>query len=52
MFIFYINSTLFLTDDLIKEIKNDIIIAEQRLEEPIVNKLKYNDFLMINKTND
>ncbi|XP_020291795.1 riboflavin kinase [Pseudomyrmex gracilis] len=39
-------------DGLIKEIKNDIIIAEQRLEEPIVNKLKHNDFLMINKTND
>ncbi|XP_018337145.1 PREDICTED: riboflavin kinase [Trachymyrmex septentrionalis] len=36
-------------DELITEIKNDIVIAERQLEEPVVNKLKNDDFLMINK---
>lgn len=40
-----------LSEELIKEIKNDIAIAEQKLEEPVVNKLKNDDFLT-NKTND
>jgi len=38
-------------DELIKEIKNDIAIAERQLEEPVVNKLKNDDFLMTIKTN-
>ncbi|XP_032681930.1 riboflavin kinase [Odontomachus brunneus] len=33
-------------EELIKEIKNDIAIAEKRLEEPVVNKLKNHDFLI------
>ncbi|EGI68145.1 Riboflavin kinase [Acromyrmex echinatior] len=37
-------------DELVTEIKNDIAIAERQLEEPVVNKLKNDDFLMINKT--
>jgi len=41
-----------LSEELVKEIKNDIAIAEQKLEEPIVNKLKNDDFLIINKAND
>lgn len=36
-------------DELIIEIKNDIAIAERQLEEPVVNKLKNDDFLTINK---
>ncbi|XP_011166636.1 riboflavin kinase [Solenopsis invicta] len=36
-------------DELVTEIKNDIAIAERQLEEPVVNKLKNDDFL-INKT--
>ncbi|XP_070156101.1 riboflavin kinase [Polyergus mexicanus] len=39
-------------EELIKEIKNDIAIAEQRLEEPVVNKLKNDNFLITNITND
>ncbi|XP_070156102.1 riboflavin kinase-like [Polyergus mexicanus] len=39
-------------EELIKEIKNDIAIAEQRLEEPAVNKLKNDNFLITNITND
>lgn len=39
-------------EELIKEIKNDIAIAEQKLEEPIVNKLKNDDFLITNTAND
>ncbi|KAM0734613.1 Riboflavin kinase [Formica fusca] len=39
-------------EELIKEIKNDIAIAEQKLEEPVVNKLKNHNFLITNKTND
>ncbi|KAL6267811.1 hypothetical protein P5V15_000883 [Pogonomyrmex californicus] len=35
-------------DKLIKEIKNDIAIAEHQLEEPVLNKLKNHDFLMTN----
>lgn len=38
-------------EELVKEIKNDIAIAEQKLEDPIVNKLKNDDFL-INEAND
>lgn len=34
-------------DELITEIKNDIAIAESQLEEPVINKLKNDDFLMI-----
>jgi len=40
---------LIIADELITEIKNDIVIAERQLEEPVVNKLKNDDFLMINK---
>jgi len=44
------NFMLFIiADELITEIKNDIVIAERQLEEPVVNKLKNDDFLMINK---
>ncbi|XP_067208040.1 riboflavin kinase isoform X2 [Linepithema humile] len=32
-------------EELIKEIKNDIAITEQQLEEPVANKLKNDDFL-------
>lgn len=46
------NFILFLSEELIKEIKNDIAIAEQKLEEPIVNKLKNDDFLITNTAND
>lgn len=42
---------LIFADELITEIKNDISIAERQLEEPVVNKLKTDDFLMINKPN-
>lgn len=42
---------LILSEELIREIKNDIAIAEQKLEDPIVNKLKNDDFL-INEAND
>lgn len=38
-------------EELIREIKNDIAIAEQKLEDPIVNKLK-NDAFLINEAND
>ncbi|EFN69796.1 Riboflavin kinase [Camponotus floridanus] len=38
-------------EELVREIKNDITIAEQKLEDPIVNKLKNDDFL-INEAND
>ncbi|XP_011882808.1 PREDICTED: riboflavin kinase [Vollenhovia emeryi] len=38
-------------DELIVEIKNDIVVAERQLEEPVVNKLKNDDFLAVNKTN-
>lgn len=31
-------------EELIKEIKNDIAITEQKLEEPVVNKLKNDEF--------
>ncbi|EFN83892.1 riboflavin kinase [Harpegnathos saltator] len=33
-------------EELIKEIKNDIAIAEKRLDEPVTNKLKDHDFLI------
>ncbi|KAH0947036.1 hypothetical protein HN011_011055 [Eciton burchellii] len=33
-------------EELIKEIHNDIVIADQRLEEAIANKLKNHDFLL------
>jgi hypothetical protein len=46
-----LNFVLFIfTDELVAEIKNDIAIAERQLDEPVVNKLKNNDFLIINKT--
>ncbi|EZA58624.1 riboflavin kinase [Ooceraea biroi] len=32
-------------EELVKAIKNDIAIADERLEEPTVNKLKDDDFL-------
>lgn len=52
MMITVCNLMLFIvSEELIKEIKNDIVIAEQKLEEPVVNKLKNDDFLT-NKTND
>lgn len=37
---------LIFTEELIKEIKSDIAIAEERLEEPITNILKNHDFLI------
>lgn len=43
---------LILPEELIKEIKNDIAIAEQKLEKPVVNKPKNDNFLITNKTND
>ncbi|XP_050463309.1 riboflavin kinase [Cataglyphis hispanica] len=33
-------------EELIREIKNDIAIAEQKLEEPVVNELKNENFLI------
>lgn len=43
---------LILLEELIREIKNDIAIAERKLEEPTVNKFKNDDFLIINEAND
>lgn len=40
------------TEELIKEIKNDIAITEQQLEEPVANRLKNDDFLIMTKTNN
>jgi len=37
---------LIFSEKLVREIKNDIAIAEQKLDDPIVNKLKNDDFLI------
>jgi len=42
----YFIHVLFFTEELIKEIHNDIVIADQRLEEATANNLKINDFLL------
>jgi hypothetical protein len=43
---YFIRMFYFFTEELIKEIHNDIVIADQRLEEAIANKLKNHDFLL------